>query len=408
MAEDQLTLLALGYDWATGGSLASFGQPMSGGGRTPGVLLQLVIGGTLKVWPDYRAPTLLMGMTQLAAVTVLGLTLRAAAGDRATVFFLAVYWLSPWRLWHSGFLWAPGFVFLPAAVHMACAYRLREEGRLLPSAVLIAAILLTLQIHPSFLVLAVATAILIGMKTLRLNLWGAAAGALAGGLTMIPTALASFRGDLPRLAPAWGGDLPPLVGNAVKALIYWFRFGSLDIGRRLRGALPFTDAGMEGSPLAPIAYALVVALVSIALLSIAIAVVASWQYFRRGDAAAPAEGDDPAWLRRYALAFLLAVVVSATISPVTIQAWHLIIALHAACIPVAFWLQRNLPGDRIVLRYVAIAFVALMPVVALTGCLTNNMYQRPTDVRVIEEQVPAKLDPLFRSLLAERDGQPLN
>ena len=48
------------------------------------------------------------------------------------------------------------------------------------------------------------------------------------------------------------------------------------------------------------------AYVVVAVVLLIVAVVASWQYFRRGDAAAPAEGDDPEWLRRYALAFWLA------------------------------------------------------------------------------------------------------
>jgi hypothetical protein len=373
---------------------------MSGGGRIPGSLLQLLIGGSLKIWPDFRAPALMMSLTHLAAVSVLGLTLRRAIGDRSTVFFLAVYWLSPWRLFHSSFLWEPGFVFLPAAIHLACAYRLRSEPRFWPSAALAATIVLTMQLHASFMVLVVATAALMGMKKLRLNLWGTAVGVLAGCLTLIPTAMAFFNGSLARLAPTWGGDLPPVVGNAFKGLTYWFRFGSLDAGRRLHEAVRLADANLGGSAWLPLAKGLLMGLIGIAVVSILIAVLASWEYFRRKNADSGRAGEDPAWVRSYALAFLITIVLASAISPVTVQSWHVIITLHAACIPVAFWLERHLLGDRSWRRPIAAAFVPLLVVAALVATLASFMYRRPSDVNVMTEQVPAELTPLFPSLRA--------
>jgi hypothetical protein len=398
VAPDQLTLLALGYDWVQGGPLQPFAKFMSGGGRIPGSLLQLLIGGSLEIWPDYRSPTLLMSLTHLAAVSILGLTLRSAIGDRSTVFFLAVYWLSPWRLFHSAFLWEPGFVFLPAAIHMACAYRLRQEPRFWPSATLAATIILTMQVHASFLVLVVATAILMGMRKLRLNLLGASVGFAAGCLTLIPTALALLRGDLARLAPNWGGDLPPVVGNAFKGLLYWFRLGSLDAGRRLHAAIPYAETSLDGSTLLPLVKFLLMGLIGIAVLSILVAILASWEYFRRNAVNRSADGDDPEWVRHYALAFLLTIVLASAISPVTIQSWHVIITLHAACIPVALWLERHLLGDKTWSRSIAAAFVPLLVIAALVGTLSSFMYQRPSDIRVMEEQVPRELAPLFPSI----------
>jgi hypothetical protein len=398
VAGDQFTLLALGYDWAQGAPLAPFAKPMSGGGRIPGSLLQLMLGLSLKVWPDFRSPALLMSLTHVAAVAVIGHTLRAAVGPRFTVFYLAVYWLSPWRLFHSGFLWEPGFVFLPAAVHLACAYRLRQEGRFWPSAILAATLVFTFQIHASFMVLAVATAVLLAMRKLRLNYWGAAAGALAGGLTLIPTVLAYLRDDLPRLAPTWGGDLPPLIGNAFKGLLYWFRFGSLDVGRRLRAALPLAEENLAGSAWLPLAKLTLTVLVVLALLSIVIAAVASWSYFRRRGEIPPTHGDDAEWVRGYALTFFLTVVGASAISPVTIQSWHVIVALHAACLPVAFWVEESFMCEVRWRRIVAVSFIALMPIVAFVANDASFMYRRPADARTVVEQVPEDVQPLFRSL----------
>jgi len=241
-----------------------------------------------------------------------------------------------------------------------------------------------------------------GMRKLRLDYWGAATGALAGSLTLIPTALAYVRGDLPRLSPTWGGDLPPVIGNAFKGLLYWFRFGSLDVGRRLRAAVTLAESNLADSAGLPLAKISLTVLVALALLSVAIAIVASWQYFRRSDGAPATNGDDREWVRAYALAFLLTVVGASAISPVTIQSWHVIIALHAACLPVAFWVERNLLDGVLWLRVLAASFIALMPVVTVVANNASFMYQRPGDVRVMEEQVPAALDPLFPALSATR------
>ena len=37
-------------------------------------------------------------------------TLRQAVGTKHAAVFLLVYWLSPWRLYHSGFVWEPSGV----------------------------------------------------------------------------------------------------------------------------------------------------------------------------------------------------------------------------------------------------------------------------------------------------------
>ncbi len=51
-------------------------------------------------------------------------------------------------------------MFLPAALHLASAYRLRDKRHLGWSALLAATLTLTLQLHASFAVLAISTAVL--------------------------------------------------------------------------------------------------------------------------------------------------------------------------------------------------------------------------------------------------------
>jgi hypothetical protein len=399
LAEDQIILLSLGLEFAEGGGLASFGKGMSGGGNIPGALLQLLIGISLRLWPDFRSPALLIGITHLVAVAVLGVTLAKSLGMRTTVFFLAIYWLSPWRLYHAGFLWEPGFVFLPAAVHLASSYRLRDRPRFLASAALVAAIVMTMQIHASFLVLIVSTAILLWKKKVRLNLKGALLGLIAGSLTLIPTAVSFVRGDLPRLAPARWEYLPPVVqeiSNVFKGLLYWFRLGSLDIGRRIRHVAGTVEAELGDSALGSILAAGVGVLAAVAMASIVISVVASWGYFRRSsEDEGPSDGR-PSWIRFYALSFLLSVGIASLLAPVPVQGWHVVIALHAACIPVAFWLERNLLGQRAWLRTAAASFIVLQVVITLAIGFGNPTYVRASEPLEAEEAIPEELQRLFR------------
>ncbi len=396
---DQIMLLTLGLDFAETGRLDPFAIHMSGGGRLPGALLQLLIGVPLRLWFDFRSPALLIGVTHLAAVAVLGATLAKALGPRSAVFFLAIYWLSPWRLYHAGFLWNPGFVFLPAAVHLASAYRLRERPRFLASAVLVAAIVMTMQVHASFLLLLVSTAILLWKKKVRLDLKGALVGLVAGSLTLISTAVAFVRGDLPRIAPQRWGHLPPVVqevSNLVKGSLYWFRLGSLDIGRRIRQVAGTVEAELGDSAGGSILAAGVGVLAAVAAVSIVIAVVASWSYFRRSSADEDPGDGRRSWIRFYALSFLLSVGIVAILAPVPLQGWHVIIVLHAACIPVAFWLERNLLGQRAWLRAVAASFIVLQVVITLAIGLGNPMYVPRSEPPELADTAPQELKRLLR------------
>lgn len=415
---DQYALLTPAVEYLASGELAPFSKSMSGGGRIPGTLLQLVIATPLRLWSDFRAPALAMGLSQVAALGILLWVGASAHGRRFAPAFAAVYWLSPWRLYHAGFLWEPGFLLLPAALHLGCCWLLRHPAgdqepdtpattpamTMAASFGLGATLLATLQIHASFLVLALASAILMWRRLIRPRLTGLAAGVVAGGLTLVPTAIAFATGDLPRIAPNIDDRvaLPLLViSNAGKAISYWFRMGSADIGRRLRQTawLDTTPAGTE----APVALPslLVSAVVLLSVVSVVIAVYANWRYLHREDSMPPRDPSDPGapevldtWLQGYTLVMLVALAAAGTLSPVPVQGWHVLIALHAACIPTAFWLLRSVDtGGRA--RALGIAFVALLIVTSVLVGLGHPTYLRPDEIHVQQQNIPELLRPLI-------------
>ena len=411
---DQYALLMPAVQYLETGELAPFSKMMSGGGRIPGTLLQRIIAAPLRSWADFRAPGLVMGLSQLLAVALLMLVVGSAYGRRFAAFFVAVYWLSPWRLYHSGFLWEPGFVLLPAALHLGCCWLLRSpaddepanalevqgtvEGSVLPIAAsfgLGAVLVGTLQIHASFFLLVVATVILAWRRLIRLRPLAWFLGALTAGVTLLPTLTSFANGELPRISPQIDQrlTLPVLiVSNFGKAAMYWLRLGSADIGRRLRQTVWLGDVPAGTEVTLPLPSALVAAVSVLSVASVLIALYANWRYFSRGGRHHQSPG--AAWLRSYALVMLAAVAIASALSPVPVQGWHMLIALHAACIPTAVWLSGAFDRGGYA-RALGVAFVALLVVTSILIGLGHPMYLRPDELHVQQQNIPEYLRPLI-------------
>lgn len=354
MGRDAVHLLEMGLRYATSGELTPVAKQMSGGGNVPGGLLQLLVGVPLMLEPHFRAPVVVVQAFHLVAGVVTLLVVRRAAGSVFAAVFALCWWLSPWRLYHSGLIWEPAYLYLPAALHLWACWRSRSDPSILASIVLGLVLTATPQIHASFVVLWALTALLWLRSALRIRWASLAAGAGVGALTLIPTALAYLSGAAPAVAPSDGflGRGLLTVHPLLKGILYWFRLGALDVGRNLRSTvfLDGSDPAHAEVAGAVVASAWVVQVLSVA--SVAVALVATWWYFRplfrlgwrrwwrEGLWSPPAAGkeSDPAWLREYAFAGFLAVAVASALSPVTIQRWHLVIAIHAASLPVAAWI----------------------------------------------------------------------
>jgi hypothetical protein len=87
--------------------------------------------------------------------------------------------------------------------------------------------------------------------------------------------------------------------------------------------------------------------------SIALVAMSAWWYLQRARgrayASAPsvtgflkregkAEVISLTWSERYAWLCAVALLISGGLAPITLQGWHVTVALHAACIPFGFWI----------------------------------------------------------------------
>jgi hypothetical protein len=337
---DQLNLLARGWLLADEGRWISYGNPMSTGGKAPGGITSLLVGLPLLVWRDHRAPTLVILLCHVAAYWLLDRTLRRIFSPAERVIFAVLYWLNPWRMYFSAFLWNPNYLFLFGALHLWACLEQRERARFGPSFLLGAGLVLACQIHASFLLLAVASALLWLRGFFKPHWTGGILGAALAALPLIPWAreLLTQPAILTEADKGFLGRGLLYVFPLVRGLLYWLRYSSLylsekmlrfdfgdflaaDLGARLgRGVSRATGALLPLTALLPL-----------------LANVRLWRRSRRWRRKLPGGASGRVWLQGYVLWTFLAAVVVFSFSPTTIMMWQALIVLHAAVLPLVLW-----------------------------------------------------------------------
>jgi hypothetical protein len=262
---DQLNLLARGWLLAVHGHMVWTGNPLSTGGNAPGGLTSLLVGLPLMLWRDHRAATALVALCHLLAYLLLDRTLARILSPQERLCFMLLYWLSPWQLYFAGFLWNPNYLFLGGAIHLATAWRLRgrrpprsasvavdptphgpgtaADAAPSPGASLLhaATLVLGFQIHPSFLLLAAASALLWWRGYIRLHLRAALAGAVLGALPLLPWAVQAAAHPALLTAAHKGFPGRGLLFSLPRGLYYWLRYSSLAVAGRT-SLFDFTEA----------------------------------------------------------------------------------------------------------------------------------------------------------------------
>lgn len=348
---DQINLLRLGWSFAETGELLPFAKAKAGAGAIPGVFQQLLVGLPLRIIPHYQSPLIFIAIFHVVAGFLVLRVVRQGLGEQLALIFFFLYWLSPWRLYHSAFLWEPQYMFLPAAVHLWACYHQRQGGRFVHSVVLAASLILAMQIHNSFFLLVLLTGILLFRKQLRLHWPGIVLGSLIGSVTLLPSVLAIISGNMPPVSESSGflGAGLVKVAPTLKGAWYWIRLGSLDIGN------PYAEIVFFRSEHTQLwSQILLRTLQALSFLTVLVGIRASWwffglslQRFRRKQKARDAQISTPNtsanlykdnWFRPYCSSTFFALVGSAALAPITLQGWQVIVAFHAACVPVAAWL----------------------------------------------------------------------
>lgn len=377
---DQTQMLYKGYLGAYQGTWLSYGNAASAVGNVPGSLSAYLIGLPLLLWDSPYAPMALLLLLRLVSYLLLDRLVADILGTRGRFILLVAYWLNPWFLYDS-LLYNPAYLCLFAALHCWSAYQLRQRPSLLYSALHLLSIGLAMQLHYSWPLLAVISLVLFYRRLLHLNPWGLL---LALGLLLLsllpylqtllsapeiaqnpdPEARARYLG--------WGGVH---VYPVLKAISYWLRYGTWLFSNKLVNGGDFAWVSHWEWLRLVLNYGWKALIYGVGAASAVLVLLAhrfTWQRLKgqwRRPAASQPPVTDRLWLALYALAALVAVVVSAVLSPIVFSYWHLILVFPFALFPLLLYLDDRLqqrPDWAARAFWLSAAFCLLVNLVAAT------------------------------------------
>jgi hypothetical protein len=371
---DQLNLLARGWALAADGHWISYGNPMSTGGKAPGGITSLLVGLPLFIWRDYRAPVVVILLFHVLAYLLLDRTLKRILSPRERVFLAVLYWLNPWRLYFSGFLWNPNYLFLFGALHLTTSLAQRDRPRFWQSFLHVLALGVAFQIHASFLLLAVASALLWWRRYLRVHWTGAILGGLLAAIPLVPWVIDLIHSPaiLTDADKGFLGRGLVYVFPLLRGLVFWLRYSSLT----LSGKMAAFDFGDFLDPALGASLGLWVSRILTVLLPLSMLLPLGGNLWlwrkagRRWKRPLPPEATDRAWLKGYALWNFVAAVIVFSLSPTTIMMWQGLILLQAAIIPLLLWAgalsrTRHAPRVQTVARIYTAAAMAVLVILPL-------------------------------------------
>ncbi len=346
---DQTQMLYKGYLGAYEGVWLSYGNAASAVGNVPGSLSAWLIGGPLLLWDSPYAPMVLLLAMRLVGFLLFDAVIRQVFDDRVRLLFLVLCWLNPWFQYES-LLYNPSYLFLFSAMHCWSAWHMRERASFWHMIVHLLAIGMAMQLHYSWPLLAVMSTYLFWRRILKVSWSGVVVATLLIGASLIPYAMEVMSNSHitqnvdPEARQRYIGWGLVHVYPVLKSVLYWLRYGSWLFASKLVNDTQFIWlAGHEYLQMAAI-WLWRVVIYGVGSATVLLAAKANWQLWRelkprllRSDRA-PVDGES--WLGLYALAAVLAVLVSAALSPIIFNYWHLMLIFPYALFPILLLLVR--------------------------------------------------------------------
>ncbi len=346
---DQTQMLYKGYLGAYEGVWLSYGNAASAVGNVPGSLSAWLIGGPLLLWDSPYAPMVLLLVMRLVGFLLFDAVIRQVFDDRVRLLFLVLCWLNPWFQYES-LLYNPSYLFLFSAMHCWSAWHMRERASFWHMIVHLLAIGMAMQLHYSWPLLAVMSTYLFWRRILKVSWSGVVVATLLIGASLIPYAMEVMSNSHitqnvdPEARQRYIGWGLVHVYPVLKSVLYWLRYGSWLFASKLVNDTQFIWlAGHEYLQMAAV-WLWRVVIYGVGSATVLLAAKANWQLWRelkprllRSDRA-PVGGES--WLGLYALAAVLAVLVSAALSPIIFNYWHLMLIFPYALFPILLLLVR--------------------------------------------------------------------
>lgn len=401
---DQTQMLYKGYLGAYEGIWLSYGNAASAVGNVPGSLSAWLIGGPLLLWDSPYAPMVLLLAMRLVGFLLFDAVIRQVFDDRVRLLFLVLCWLNPWFQYES-LLYNPSYLFLFSAMHCWSAWHMRERASFWHMIVHLLAIGMAMQLHYSWPLLAVMSTYLFWRRILKVSWSGVVVATLLIGASLIPYAMEVMSNSHitqnvdPEARQRYIGWGLVHVYPVLKSVLYWLRYGSWLFASKLVNDTQFIWlAGHEYLQMAAV-WLWRVVIYGVGSATVLLAAKANWLLWRelkprllRSDRA-PVDGES--WLGLYALAAVLAVLVSAALSPIIFNYWHLMLIFPYALFPILLLLVRwSRRYPQWVGKGLLVATLFCTAVNLIAACdSTKFSYQADYKTQVLEYLQEMKLQP---------------
>ena len=378
---DQLQTLFRGYMAAHKDIWLNYGNAASVVGNVPGSLSTLLVGVPLFLWDSPWAPMLVIFACNIAALVLFDKVIRQVFDDRARLLFLVLFWLSPWFLYQH-MLYNPAYLFFCSALHFYTAFRLKDSGDFWHTFFHVIAIGLVMQLHYSWPLLVLISGYLFVRGILRPNYWAVVAAVIVIAVSLVPYVLEVVNASSQAARPeefskqryiGWGAVH---VYPVLKALIYWLRYSSFLFTEKLIAGATFDWITSSENLRLAVMYAYRGLLYAAGLISVVFSFKANVYLFRRvkalfmggllgrrGSQTVDASVCDDDWLVLYLGATVVAIFVSAGLSPTVFGYWHLIMLYPFAAINMLIYINHT--------HLHAPSFVKWVAVIALFSVFVN-------------------------------------
>lgn len=391
---DQVQMLLKGFHAAISGEYLPFGNEASTMGNLPGSLSSWVIGFPLKLVSHAWAVVVFLLILRLLAIVLFVNTLCMLFERKIVLMGTFLLSLSPWVLYQT-MLYNPAYLLFGSTLALNALVRLRNEkgttrkggyfgegkhggrrfapfdlGRFFSSMVLVLAIGFCLELHFSWPVLVAIVGLMYLRGDIKISYVGVAVGLVLVGWSLVPyikevmvnpTLLTNPE---PYAQDRYLGYGLVHVYPIFKGLLYWFRFGSLLVTEKILTPELTDDLSMW---VVVLGYVWIGIAYFVGGLSALYAAYSN--YFVLSRFHVSNSSPKLRFVRGLTISSVLAVMLAAAASPVTLNFWQIAVVIPFALLPVLAYMSVRPHGLKLFVM-VAMVFFAISNI--LGACYSDK------------------------------------
>lgn len=363
--DDHVQILEKVYKLNELGVWSHFGNRGTGVGFLPGSANTFLTAIPMKIWNSPHAAGLVILIFHLLSLFLLRRSQRLIAPTSSLVLILLLFWINPWRLEQME-LYNPAYLFLFATVHLWSSLNMKTKNFWMTT-LHVMSLGFCVQFHFSAIILGICSLLLFYFKWYRVHWAGFALGTTVSLLSLVPWALAYL--NQPELGLTVADPNKAFLGRnflyiypVLKAISYWVRYGSTYFARHIFTEVEFTWIQIEWLKLI---VQWVFDTVKWVLAAFTFWVSLKWNYksiqktwvrkkFKR--ATEKLEMSDSERFHLYFFYLFIGLVISAGLSPVEFNHWHLILCFPTVILMISLKLDLRLKrlSEKKQLRWLAL------------------------------------------------------